>query len=68
MTVWEFMEKMGKYERFHIVINNESVTLFERVCFHDVKMHYEERQAVLDALEFRATSVDLEKMIIYCER
>ena len=67
MTVWEFMEKMGKYERFHIAINNESVTLFERVCVYDVKMHYEEREAVLDALELCATSVDLEKMIIYCE-
>lgn len=68
MTVWEFMKKMGDYEEFYIFVNGADVTADVAASLHDVKLHYEEREAVLDALELTAKRVDLEEMIIYCER
>lgn len=68
MTVWEFMKKMGDFEGFYIYVNGVDVTEDMEVSIHDVKLHYEEREAVLDALELTAKRVDLEEMIIYCER
>ena len=68
MTVWEFMEKMGDYEDFYIYVDGVDVTADAAVSIHDVKLHHEEREVVLNALELTAKRVDLEEMIIYCER
>ena len=51
MTVYEFMEKMGNYEKFYISVAGKDITNDEAVSLHDIKMHYEERPQVLDALE-----------------
>lgn len=68
MTVLEFMKKMGDYKDFYIYVNGADVTTDAAVSVHDVKLHYEEREVVLNALELTAKRVDLEEMIIYCER
>lgn len=68
MTVWEFMKKMGEYEDFYIYVDGVDVTADVAVSIRDVKMHRDEREGVLDALELTAKRVDLEEMIIYCER
>ena len=68
MAVWDFMKKMGEYEDFYIYVDGVDVTADVAVSIHDVKLHHEEREGVLDALELTAKRVDLEEMIIYCER
>jgi hypothetical protein len=68
MTVWEFMKKMGDYEDFYIYVDGVDVTADVAVSAHGIYLHHDERKSVLDALELTAKRVDLEEMIIYCER
>ena len=67
MTVYEFMEKMGKHERFYISVAGKDITNDEAVTLHDIKMHYEERPQVLDALEKELINVDAVEWVIDCE-
>ncbi len=53
MTVYEFLKLMTHYSNY----DN---------CFYDVK--YEERENVLDALEYQVLTVDMAEGTIYCER
>lgn len=69
MTVWEFMEKMGRYEKWRIVENDREVTV-ELISAYEVEMYGDEEIPInaLNALELTAEKVDLEKHIIYCTR
>lgn len=66
MTVYEFMQKMGKYDKWNIREHNTDITKDEPISFNDVK--YEERENVLDALEYQVLTVDMAEGTIYCER
>lgn len=66
-TVWEFMHKMGDYEKFRIVLNKQDITGDELVSRDDVNRYHEERKEVLDVLERSVTKFDLEQQIIFCE-
>jgi hypothetical protein len=68
MTVWEFMKKMGDYEDFYIYVDGVDVTADVAVSARNIYKHRDERESVLDAIELTAKRVDLEEMIIYCER
>lgn len=67
MTVYEFMEKMGKHEKFYISVAGKDITNDESVTLHDIKMHYEERPQVLDALEKELINVDAVEWVLDCE-
>lgn len=67
MTVYEFMEKIGNYEKFYISVAGKDITKDEPVTLHDIKMHYEERPQVLDALEKELINFDAVKLVLYCE-
>ena len=66
MTVYEFMQKMGNYDKWNIREHNTDITKDEPICFNDVK--YEERENVLNALEYQVLTVDMAEGTIYCER
>ena len=66
MTVYEFMQKMGNYDKWNIREHKTDITKDEPICFNDVK--YEERKNVLDALEYQVLTVDMAEGTIYCER
>ena len=65
MTVYEFMQKMGNYDKWNIREHKTDITKDEPISFHDIK--YEEREAVLDALEYQVLTVDMAEGTIYCE-
>lgn len=65
MTVYEIL-KMMCYEKWYIYVGSENITKEEPIKFSELK--YEERESVLDALEYQAVKVDLIEMAIYCER
>ena len=67
MTVYDFMHKMGEYEAFHIVECGTSVTGSEPTSLHDIKVHNDERESVLDALEKQVVTIDAVEWVIYCE-
>ena len=66
MTVYEFMQKMGNYDKWNIREHKTDITKDEPISFNDVK--YEERKNVLDALEYQVLTVDMAEGTIYCER
>ena len=69
MTVYEFLKLMthwSKYDKWNIREHNTDITKDEPICFDDVK--YEERENVLDALEYHVLTVDVAEGTIYCER
>ena len=66
MTVYDFMAKMGAYEQFEIVVGSDDVTAGEKVSLHDVKVHYEERESVLNALERELIRVDAVFWVLHC--
>lgn len=66
MTVYEFMQKMGSYEKWNIREHMMDITKDEPISFHDIK--YDERENVLDALEYQVLTVDVAEGTIYCER
>ena len=66
MTVYEFLQKMGNYDKWNIREHNTDITKDEPVCFNDIK--YDERENVLDALEYQVLTVDMAEGTIYCER
>ena len=66
MTVYEFMQKMGSYEKWNIREHMMDITKDEPISFHDIK--YEEQEAVLNALEYQVLTVDMAEGTIYCER
>lgn len=66
MTIYEFMQKMGNYDKWNIREHNTDITKDEPICFNDVK--YEERENVLNALEYQVLTVDMAEGTIYCER
>ena len=65
MTVYEFMQKMGNYDKWNIREHLTDITKDEPICFNDVK--YEERENVLNALEYEVLTVDMAEGTIYCE-
>ena len=68
MTVYEFLESMtnySRYDKWNIREHNTDITKDEPISFHDIK--YEEREAVLDALEYQVLTVDMAEGTIYCE-
>lgn len=69
MTVWEFMERMGRYEKWRIYENDREVTI-EPISASEVKLYGDEEIPInaLNALELTAEKVDLENRIIYCTR
>ena len=67
MTVYEFMKQMGEYEEFYITCSGVDLTCGTPTSIHEIKMNYEERNQVLDSLEKQVDTVDMRKMIIYCE-
>jgi hypothetical protein len=69
MTVWEFLKLMsphGWFDKWNIREHNTDITKDEPINFEDIK--YEERQNVLDALEYQVLTVDMAEGTIYCER
>lgn len=69
MTVYEFLQLMthhSKYNKWNIREHNTDITKDEPICFDDIK--YEERENVLDALEYSVLTVDMLEGTIYCER
>lgn len=66
MTVYELMQKMGNYDKWNIREHNTDITKDEPICFNDVK--HEEREKVLNALEYQVLTVDMAEGTIYCER
>lgn len=66
MTVYEFMQKMGNYDKWNIREHNTDITKDEPISFFEVK--YEERENVLNALEYQVLTVDMAEGTIYCER
>lgn len=67
MTVYDFMKKMGDYEKFYISVAGKDITNDEPVTIHDIKMHYEERPQVLDALEKELINVDAVEWVLDCD-
>ena len=67
MTVYEFMEKIGDYEKFYISVAGNDITNDEAVTLHDIKMHYEERPQVIAALEKELVNVDAFEWVLDCE-
>lgn len=65
MTVHDFMHKMESYDKWNIREHMTDITKNEPISFHDIK--YEEREAVLDALEYQVLTVDMAEGTIYCE-
>lgn len=68
MTVYEFLESMtnySRYDKWNIREHNTDITKDEPICFNDVK--YEERENVLNALEYQVLTVDMAEGTIYCE-
>lgn len=68
MTVYEFMRKMGKDEKFFLKEHLTDITKGKPTSIDDVTYHYEERENVLDALEYNVLTVDMAEGTIYCER
>lgn len=69
MTVYEFLKAMhnfSKYDKWNIREKMTDITKDEPICFNDVK--YEERENVLNALEYQVLTVDMAEGTIYCER
>ena len=69
MTVYEFLKEMhhySKYYKWNIREYLTDITKDEPICFNDVK--YEERENVLNALEYQVLTVDMAEGTIYCER
>ena len=69
MTVYEFLKLMthqSRYDKWNIREHNTDITKDEPICFNDVK--YEERENVLNALEYEVLTVDMAEGTIYCER
>lgn len=67
MTVYDFMKKMGEYEKFYISVAGKDITNDEPVSIHDIKMHHEERPQVLDALEKELINVDAVECVLDCD-
>jgi hypothetical protein len=71
MTVYEFLQLMtnhSKYDKWNIREHNTDITKDEPINFEDIKHPYEERENVLDALEYSVLTVDMAEGTIYCER
>lgn len=71
MTVYEFLKLMtnhSRYDKWNIKEHNTDITKDEPICFDEIKLHYEERENVLDALEYQVLTVDMAEGTIYCER
>lgn len=69
MTVYDFLQLMthwSRYDKWNIREHNTDLTKGEPICFDDIK--YEERENVLDALEYSVLTVDMVEGTIYCER
>ena len=69
MTVYEFLNlwaRYSRYDKWKIKEHNTDITKDEPICFNDVK--YEERENVLNALEYQVLTVDMAEGTIYCER
>lgn len=69
MTVYEFLNlwsRYSHYDKWKIKEHNTDITKDEPICFNDVK--YEERENVLNALEYQVLTVDMAEGTIYCER
>ena len=69
MTVWEFLKAIStcsRMDKWNIREHNTDITKDEPICFDDIK--YEERENVLDALEYQVLTVDVAEGTIYCER
>lgn len=71
MTVYDFLKLMtnySKYNKWNIREHNTDLTKDEPINFEDIELHYEERENVLDALEYQVLTVDMVEGTIYCER
>ena len=71
MTVYDFLQLMtrwSRYDKWNIREHTTDLTKDEPICFDDIELHYEERENVLDALEYSVLTVDMVEGTIYCER
>lgn len=67
MTVYDFMEKMGRYEKFRIAVDGVEVTSEdEPTTLADFLNGFEERQQVIDALERELKRINAIFWILYC--
>lgn len=67
MTVCEFLYLWSRFsDKWKIKEHNTDITKDKPICFNDVK--YEERENVLNALEYQVLTVDMAEGTIYCER
>ena len=67
MTVYDFMEKMGRREKFRIAVNGVEVTgEDEPTTLADFINGYEERRQVIDALERELIRINAIYWILYC--
>ena len=70
MTVFECMQMLGRHEKVTILTEIGKEKIAERLSAYDYE-HYADEfpKEVFEAiLEKTAKSIDLEQMIIYCER
>lgn len=65
-TVYEFLELLGQYKSLYIYVDGKNITGDEPVKLEDIKLHYEERECVLNALERTVLTFDAVQDIIYC--
>lgn len=67
-TVYDFLEKIGKYEEFDITLKsgNVKVTKDNKFKLVDYFNDAEDRNEVLDCLEYKVISVDFELDNIIC--
>ena len=71
MTVYEFLNlwaRYSHYDKWKIKEHNTDITKDEPINLHDIKLNYEERENVLNALEYQVLTVDMAEGTIYCER
>ena len=71
MTVYEFLNlwaRYSRYDKWNIREHNTDITKDEPINLHDIKLNHEERENVLNALEYEVLTVDMAEGTIYCER
>ena len=69
LTVWECMEMLGRHEKVRISDGQKELTA-EPISAYEYEMYADElpREVFEAILEKTAKSIDLDRMMIYCER
>lgn len=70
MTVWECMRMLGRHQKVTILTERGKKKIAERLSAYEYEQYTDEfpRDVFEAILEKTAKTVDLEEMVIYCER